>query len=95
MDVENWYQLTKTNSTTRDATSLVMNTRGYIILGGQVLRYRWMDCAREMSLLLIAHYEVFLEHVGTIRKLDLHSLFLEKHHYLARAKKVLILALQL
>ncbi len=95
MDAENQYGLMETDGTTRDVTSPAKDPRGYIILASQVSGSRWMDHAKKMSLLFKAYCEGLLEHVGTVLKLDLHSLFSRDRHYLARAKKILILALQL
>ena len=71
--------------------------------GPSWVRHAWessvktsMDGPTEkMSLLLTDYCEVRLEHKGIVLKLDLHSLFSRDRHYLARAKKILILALQL
>ena len=54
-----------------------------------------MDKATNMHILFCTHAEGRLTYLGTKLKMDLHGLFSTDAYYLARAKKVLVMAIHL
>ena len=64
-------------------------------LGTQITGRYWMDRATTMRILFCTYVKGRLTYLGTTLKMDLGKLFSTDAYYLARAKKVLVMAIHL
>ncbi len=96
LDVAQQYRITSISGSVSKETISFFHPRPSHILAASVGDYQHRGiAAADLSSLLEGHREGHIQHVGTILRINLHSILSTERHYLARAKKTLMLALQL
>ena len=93
IDIEHHLTLLEGDGTTKTLSARHLGPSRTNELGSQITEYQWGGRGIALIKLAEAYKEGKLSFVGTTLKLNLHNLFSEDTHYLARAKKILMLAI--
>ena len=95
LDTAQQYRITSTRGSTSDVTVPSFSHRPSRILAARVGNYHCRGVAANLISLLRSHRKGRLQHVGTILRINLHTIFASNRQYLVRTKNILMLALQL